>query len=101
MNRIRKMISLFEWQKAEIDKEIKAVQENCPHKTSVYSAHGSTDNWDRDDSYWFMFYCYDCGKRWSTDQSVRPKGPMKVDKIDYDEQPEVIELKMRIEEIKR
>jgi len=101
MNAIRNRVSELSKKRSDILDEIEIIQKNCPHHTSVYSAHGSTGNWDRDDSYWFLFYCYDCQKRWSTDQSVGPKGSMKVKEIDYGEKPEVIELKIRIEEIKR
>ena len=80
--------------------DTQALQKECPHETSVYSAHGSTGNCDRDDSYWFCFYCYDCQKRWTTDQSVRPVGPLKVKEIDYAAKPEIIELQMKIERLK-
>jgi len=98
---IRTEINELNRQKDDIASKIKSIQEQCPHKTSVYSAHGSTGNWDKDDYYWYSFYCYDCQKQWSHEQSEGRGKSLRVDKINYDEKPEIIELKIKIEEIKR
>lgn len=50
-------------------KKLTDLQESCPHFDSVYKNKGSTGSWDRDDSYWREYECFDCGKLWTTDQS--------------------------------
>lgn len=80
---------------------IRALQEQCNHKTSVYSCHGSTGNWDRDDSYWYMHYCYDCQKRWSIDQKYKPQASLRVKEIDYNSDPKVVELEIQISELEK
>lgn len=57
----------------QINKEkskLKKFQNSCPHYDSTYKNEGSTGSWDRDDSFWRVWECNDCGKRWTTDQSV-------------------------------
>lgn len=80
--------------------DIKKQQEICPHETSVCKAEGSTGNWDRDDSYWFVFYCYDCRKRWSHDQKLGHGKSIRVDNIEYDKNPEIVELEIKIASMK-
>ena len=61
----------------------------CPHHRLIYSGHGSSDNWDRDDSYWYKFRCLDCDYRYRTEQewdileSTRIEHPLltKVDDV--------------------
>jgi hypothetical protein len=99
--RIRKLTDKLFRQAEEIRTEITKVQLECQHVTSVYEAGGSTGNWDREDSYWYVFYCYDCRKRWSHDQDKgRPGNALKVDKIDYTASAEVIEFKRGIAQLK-
>jgi hypothetical protein len=93
---VRKEINSLRVQEQAINNRIKAIQKDCPHKLCVHEAHGSSGSWDRDDSYWFNFYCYDCQKRWSHDQSLGSDKSMRVRKIDYDKNPRIIELEMEI-----
>jgi transposase-like protein len=62
--------------------KLEDIQKTCPHYDSEYRNHGSTGNWDRDDSYWRNYECHDCGKKWQTDQSYEQyeKYPYAVDK---------------------
>lgn len=82
-----------------IQNTILKIQDDCLHELSVYSMHGNTGNWDRDDSFWYEHYCYDCRKRWTTDQSWGNESTLKVDKIDYEKKPEIVELELKIKEL--
>lgn len=97
MNEIREEVDALIVSRDAINRGIASIQDVCPHAISVYSAHGSTGNWDRDDSFWYNHYCYDCRKRWTTDQKYENKSALKVDTIDYDKKPEIIELELKIE----
>lgn len=93
------MNKLFD-KKDSILEEIADYQSICAHKTSVYRADGSSGNWDNDAYYWYDFYCYDCRKRWTHEQSLGHGNSLKVEKIDPSRNPEVIEAMMRVEELK-
>lgn len=97
MTDIRSVVdSLFD-EKKHIQTKIENIQGGCPHVTSVYSAHGSSGNWDDPEGYyWYQFHCYDCRKGWSGEQKNGYGKAMKVDKIDPNENPEVVELQIRI-----
>lgn len=100
MANIRERVEALSTQVADINEEIGFIQDECPHETSVYSAHGSTGNWDRDDSFWYDHYCYDCRKRWTTDQARGNESALKVERICYNKKPEIVELEIKIESIR-
>lgn len=54
----------------EWSNKLVALEDSCPHYHSWYENKGSTGSWDRDDHYWRDYECEDCGKRWTTDQSM-------------------------------
>lgn len=97
---VRKEVTMLTDQVGRIQDTIKKIQEECPHETSVYSPQGSSGNWDRDDSYWYNHYCYDCRKRWTTEQGRGNESNMKVCEIDYNKKPEIIELELKIESMR-
>jgi hypothetical protein len=43
----------------------------CSHINLTYEADGSWGNYDRDDRYWYVWDCKDCGKHWTTDQGKK------------------------------
>lgn len=51
--------------------KLEEVQNTCPHYRCFYENKGSTGSWDRDDSFWRNYECLDCGKVWTTDQSIQ------------------------------
>lgn len=51
-----------------IDQTIKKLQERCKHPKAEKTPKGSTGNWDRDDSYWYVCHCPRCNKRWTEPQ---------------------------------
>ena len=67
---------------SEYEKKLEQLQNNCPHHSLEYKNCGSTGSWDRDDSYWTEWYCPDCDKRWTTDQSyaIKQKYSHAIDK---------------------
>lgn len=93
---VRSQIETLLDRQTRIKNEIENLQKECQHEVSVFSAHGSSGHWDRDDSYWYEHYCYDCKKRWTTDQGRGNEGKMKVDSIDYKKSPQVVELELKI-----
>ena len=54
----------------EWSNKLVALESECPHYNSWYENKGSTGSWDRDDSFWRDYECEDCGKRWTTEQSI-------------------------------
>lgn len=52
------------------DNELAKLVKSCKHYHSFYKNHGNVGNWDRDDSYWRIYECEDCGGRWEIDQSI-------------------------------
>ena len=62
--------------------ELARLEESCKHYHSSYKNHGSTGSWDREDHFWRIYECEDCGARWETDQSYElyKKYPYAVDK---------------------
>lgn len=78
------------------EETIRQLQEKCQHATSVYSMHGSTGHWDRDDSYWYQHYCYDCTKRWTTEQKTSLQSTLRVEEIDYAASAREIELQIEL-----
>jgi hypothetical protein len=81
--------------------QVRNLQNTCPHETSVYSARGSTGNWDWDDSYWYEHHCYDCGKRWTTEQKPEFRSRLEVKTVDYSASPREIELLIELEAERR
>lgn len=101
MVKLRTQINKLFDKKDQLDIQIKQLQETCPHKVSVYQAKGSGGGWDRDPSYWYDFYCYDCRKHWTTEQEYKIYGSsLKVDEIDIEENPEKIELLFKMRDLK-
>jgi len=100
MNDIREtMIDLVarEKQNAEYRKQL---QSECTHETSVYKCEGSSGDWDRDPSYWYTQYCYDCQRRWAKDQDGKPDTKLKVHHIDYNMSPEKAEMLIKLSKMK-
>ena len=97
---IRNAVADLRFKEKQVQQAIIDTQESCPHGTSVYKPEGSSGGWDRDPSYWFSMYCYDCGKRWTTSQDIKPQAKLRVEYIDCDEKPEVVELQIKIAEYK-
>jgi transposase-like protein len=66
----------------EYEHRLEQLQKECPHHNLEYKNEGSTGSWDRDDSYWTNWFCPDCDKRWTTDQSyeIKQKYPQAIDK---------------------
>lgn len=93
---IREEIDRLFRAKDDIVADIKRQQGVCPHVVSVYEAGGSGPNYDGDSYYWYSFYCYDCRKRWTKDQDKGSGNSLKVSKIDYDKNPEIVELEIKI-----
>lgn len=68
--------AIFKSKKQELDnkqvklfKELKILQDTCPHQDLTYKYEGSSGNWDKSDNiYWINWKCHDCGKAWSTSQ---------------------------------
>lgn len=79
---MQKKIAKAEDQIEKAYSKLHELQESCPHYDSVYKNRGSTGSWDRDDSFWREYECFDCGKKWQTDQSFTQdeKYPYAVDK---------------------
>jgi hypothetical protein len=49
--------------------EVQKIQAECPHEELTGENHGDTGNWSSsDDSYWTVYVCPSCGKRWQEDQ---------------------------------
>jgi hypothetical protein len=46
------------------------LQSQCEHKGDLtYQYQGGGSGWDKSsDDYWMDWHCYECGKRWTTDQ---------------------------------
>lgn len=48
---------------------LRNLQSICEHPNATKKGESDTGNWDRSqDSYWWIFNCPDCGKRWTEDQ---------------------------------
>lgn len=67
--KMKKKVAAAEKKIELAEKALEKIQKSCPHYDSVYRNKGSTGNWDRDDSFWREYECFDCGKKWTTDQS--------------------------------
>jgi len=67
------IIAELKAKKADIQKQIDAIQEACSHpEAAVIKKHGSnTGNYDpSSDCYWTDFHCQLCDKFWTQDGSV-------------------------------
>ena len=65
---VRKRLTL-ESKEKQISIDLQNLRDICPHENLTGENHGDSGNWSRsDDSYWCVFTCQDCGKRWSEDQ---------------------------------
>lgn len=53
----------------EYELKLAELQNSCPHHNLEYKNRGNSGSWDRDDSYWTEWFCPDCDKHWTTDQS--------------------------------
>lgn len=63
----------YKEQLAKIAQQYAEMQNECPHINSTYLAQGNSGGWDNDDEYWYEWRCGDCGKYWTTPQSVNPR----------------------------
>ena len=60
---IQNKISLWENKLASLQNE------ECPHIQFENKAGSDTGNWcKQDDSYWYDYHCFDCGKMWRVPQ---------------------------------
>jgi hypothetical protein len=51
--------------------ELDNLQKNiCPHHHLTYEPRGDSGNWDGREDYWYEWRCYDCERRWQTDQTI-------------------------------
>jgi hypothetical protein len=58
---------------AKLHDELIKLQNECPHHSLRYRANGSTGSYDRDDAFWYDWFCPNCDKRWTTEQSYAVK----------------------------
>jgi hypothetical protein len=65
---IRRKISSLQNKIKVLNSSIIEIQENCPHHNLTYTKRGSTGNWYREDSFWYVWKCLVCDKQWNTDQ---------------------------------
>lgn len=67
---------------AEYNQKLIQLQLECPHHNLEYKYRGNSGGWDYEDSYWTEWYCPDCNKKWTTDQSYASKNkyPHAIDK---------------------
>lgn len=66
IKRVDKIKNKIKSAQAELDD----LQEICPHHHLTYEPRGDSGNWDGRETYWYDWRCYDCGKRWQSDQTI-------------------------------
>lgn len=55
---------------SDLNLKIKDIQDNCFHPIVKRIAKSNSGNYDpHADSYWYEFYCQECGKYWQEDQT--------------------------------
>lgn len=65
-----------------LQQEIADLRAACPHVHLVYEAGGSSGGWDREDNYWYIWKCLDCGHTWETPQSGHYSETRKARKVE-------------------
>jgi transposase-like protein len=68
---IRSLVVKLEKEVAKAQKKLDDFRNKCSHPTLTYKNEGDTGSWDRNDSYWRVWKCHDCGKRWVTEQDYK------------------------------
>lgn len=62
---MNRRLAVLERRAAKIDREIRDIQEACPHPDAISVARSNTGNFDPShDCYWTEFLCPHCGKQW-------------------------------------
>lgn len=69
--RIRRRRATLDKRAKLISDAIVSLQQECRHLTPQYAYRGSSGNYDpSNDHHWVEWACFDCGCRWTTDQSI-------------------------------
>lgn len=83
--------------KQNIEKAIEELQNTCQHEALLYKADGCTGGWDYEGSAWYDFHCFDCNKRWRTDQNTQPpENAIKVKEIKANWSYEYVEALIKL-----
>lgn len=67
-NQIKRRVGTLQKQIAAAQAKIEAIQETCPHVNALHKNRANTGNYYDESTYWTEHHCYDCDRRWTTDQ---------------------------------
>ena len=65
---VKRRVATLQRQIESARAKLEAVQEICPHVNALHKNRADTGNYDGVDTYWTEHHCYDCDRRWTTDQ---------------------------------
>lgn len=73
-NQIKRRAATLNRQIENARLKLDELQAACPHVNATHTNRANTGNYDpHSDSYWTEHHCYDCGRRWTTDQDWNRK----------------------------